>query len=141
MLIFITWSRGNQIVFRWVLWKWQIWKFLTKTKLGLSQPLHDCNDTNQADHVPESNFLGNNLGKVPKYQPPGNRHTSERSNWAKIRTRVRVGFGKNWHFEKKFRQWNQSWQANQQRNIHYLQCGQIMLIENKIIFCCYHQNK
>ena len=41
--------------------------FLKKTKLGLSQPLHDCNDTDLADHVPETHILGNNLGKMPKY--------------------------------------------------------------------------
>ena len=71
-------------------------------KLGLSQPLHDCNDTNhQADHVPESHFLGNNLGKMPKYQPPGNKHMSDLSDRVEFGSYLGPGLGKNWHFEKK----------------------------------------
>ena len=80
---------------------------MTKTKLGLSQPLHDCNDTNQVDHVPESNFLGNNLGKVPKYQPKVSVIRPSSQIGPKSGQGFgsgRVGFGKNWHFEKKFRQ-------------------------------------
>ena len=65
-------------------------------KLGLSQPLHDCNDTNhQADHVPESHFLGNNLGKMPKYQPLGNQHISELSDRVEFGSRApRIGISK-----------------------------------------------
>ena len=54
--------------FWWVLYEYDRFEiFLKKTKLGLSQPLHDCNDTDLADHVPETHILGNNLGKMPKY--------------------------------------------------------------------------
>ena len=74
---------------------------MTKAKLGLSQPLHDCNDTHQADHVPESHFLDNNLGKMPKYQPQMFMRSNEvKFSAGHVAIGTRVGFGKNWHFEK-----------------------------------------
>ena len=83
----------------------------------LSQPLHDCNDTNHADHVSESQFLGN-LGKMSKYQPrnqsrtgtPGCRSNEESSDGPRVTGEVQRSFHPlvklkktNWHFEKTFR--------------------------------------